>query len=246
MFSAKHAVNARRILFFVSLFFAPESARLDVAAQEPPVPVLRCDDAVTSHKGLGARIRCVIENPGEHEIFVLSSPFTLEGPSPPSEYIYKFSAGLRFENVLDYDRVTKGLARPILFKPYIHLTTEELSALLRVPAGRHASFSLAWEADGSFFFPDNGDWLLRPKLVFISAYHLRELETTDSLAPGCRENVVEKIAVGARKFEKEFVFHVRNFDPDDVYFMSDRCHDIISEKFEHVYSNDIRLTVQPK
>ena len=180
------------------------------------------------------RLDCVLSVGLDGDIFVLESPFVLEGPLGEDGYVYRLVSRDRWENTLEYGfpRVEK-LGGRILFKPTVYLSQEETGQLFKARAGESVSFAITLEPFEKELLEKSSRWLVRPKVVAVRESNLNALLTHEALAPDCRERVTR--ILGSDRAVPESV-GVRFPGPGPKQGV-DGCTEEISGAFEHIFSD---------
>lgn len=203
---------------------------------------LSCPSKVNAAAGTGVSLRCAVENSGALSALVLLEPASLEGPRSAKEfYLYTPIQWERFENVLQYEMSTKKtLDLPTMFHPVVHLRLPSLQHLARLRPGenRYVDFSWPLARDGSS--PDSGKWLVRVKLIYLAEDRRDQLLREGALPPVCQAALQR--TRNAPEFPKAATLSVARVGPRP--FLFDGCHDVISERFEHLTSNTLLLEVR--
>lgn len=184
-------------------------------------------------------ISCVVENASNDVLFLLASPFVLEGPKGGDKYFYKHTGGERIENTLEYGYPEAGaLGDRILIDPIVHLKNGDLPNLCRVES-QSKSRVIIDLADVAGFFKGSSQWNLRPKIVVAQGSHLRTLLQSSDLQDQCKANLGK--ALERECSEVEMAMAAAPWE--GIQYSDDGCLDRLSAQFEHVYASQIRLTL---
>jgi hypothetical protein len=218
------------------------------------------------------KISCTIQNRGRTSIYLLNEDPVLEGPRAPNvPYIYRCTGCGRYgrhENTLQYNRLEVGtLDLPVLFHPTIHLHLKDVKRLVRVEAGAKTDLKLTWQLE-RVQFPSVGEWLIQLKMIYLSADEAGDLLQKGALPPVCHAVLAQ--ALGASGMpqnplelvpfrEADVVFNLdakgKPIPNDPPVSPSPReskgsayngCYDVISERFQDVFSATWVLRVSEK
>ncbi|HKO57032.1 MAG TPA: hypothetical protein VJ276_14240 [Thermoanaerobaculia bacterium] len=210
-----------------------------VATEQKPA-ILTCrPDKVAFQQKVG--VQCVLTNLLDEPLLVMLRPPVAEGPTEPGRYyFYGHIFWHRYENVFQYDRTFMGsLDKPILGKPVVHLTSEVIQDLRQLPAKGCIQFAVRWNVPSSL--PRRTErWHARVKVIAISASRFASVVRKTS--PDCQLMASTfKKRVDGRPIELDVHYRVAT----DPSYNEDRCHDVISEAFEHIPSPPFRFTTTP-
>ena len=181
----------------------------------------------------GANVTCELVNGLAEPVLVPATPFVAEGPSG-KPYLYRFIFGERYEHVFQYDLAAHGtLDKPILVDPVIHLTSEAIRDLRWLPRNGRATVRIQWKGT-------DGKWLMRAKMVFVRLSRLKR--AMERVPSDCRTLAAGPLQRKDTLPVSPWSVHVRA--ASDPSYRYDRCHDVLSESFEHVASPEFRLTLK--
>ena len=207
-------------------------------------PSLSCNVHSDGSINTEIEITCVIENRSTTDIFVLTSPLTLEGPRSDQPLPRRHTNGDRYENILEYDRgVGKFHEEGILFDPWVIPTPEEISSMLKIPQGSVATLLVRWKVDNAIFTSSpEAWWTIRLKLVYLSESRLYSLRNDGHLKTACPERPLSQIESTLPAWLSPVQFMIREWKSGRGY-ESGLCDDALSLVFEHLYSNQISFTL---
>lgn len=191
----------------------------------------------------GKRLPCIVSGDYKDTIWLLMSPFALEGPLGGSNCKHFYVGGERVENTLEYGFPQVGrLGGPILFKPVAQIGDSALNMLLRVDPATEVRFSISLEDVPQEYFANSAEWIFRAKIVFVMTSALSDLISTGQLDRECSARIREVLASRPSK-GKDAEVATRLRLPYESAWHSDGCFDRITEEFEAVYSEDVLLAV---
>lgn len=200
--------------------------------------LLECTGEVAAEEH-DLRIDCELSNKDDYTYIMLSAPLFLEGPSKSDNYLYLFVGGERKENVLQYvPRAVGTLDLPVLAKPVIHLSHQDLNSLVRLDSGKKISFSVRW-ASGSDIVGSLGALLARVKMIVTPEQILNEMLEGTDLTVECKSHV----RINAVPTNKDgLVLSAIHWPKDEgVRHFDDGCRDRLAEVFRHLFSNAFLL-----
>lgn len=229
--------------------------------------LLSCPANAEARAGSAVKVSCTLQNLGKRSIYLLNQDPVLEGPRAPEvPYVYRCTGCGRYgrhENTLQYNKAEVGtLDLPILFHPTIHLRLKDLERLRKLGAGEKRDVQLSWQLDREQF-PLLGEWLTQLKLIYLPASEATDLLRRD-LSPICRAVLRRALDKGDGHSPLKLVpFRepdtLSNFDaagnqipnkpPSSPAPSKSRgvayngCQDVISERFQDVFSNVWKLKV---
>ncbi len=217
-----------------------------VGEDVPPTeePSLSCGVSIHDSIDTEVILTCTIQNPCTTDIFVLTSPLTLEGPRSDQPLPRRHTSGDRYENVFEYDRGVGNLQEEgVLFDPWVIPTPEEISAMLKVAGGQTASLSVNWKP-GSALFKASPEmwWIIRIKLIYLSESRLNSLRNDDQLRAACPGRPLKEIETTLRTWSSTVPFKTREWREGRGY-ESGLCDDALSLIFEHLYSNQMTFNL---
>jgi hypothetical protein len=189
------------------------------------------------HSGATLAFSCDFINRGSETLYVLAADPILEGPGKEvADYFFLPPGGKRFENVLQYHKREVGnLDFPILFHSTIHLRLSDLSHLREVETKKSVRLTILWTPLGSDR-PGRGDWIGRVKLLYLSQTSALQLVRQAKLPPVCK-GAFSRSLQNARQNGKVSLTAIK--PGKDRNFAYDGCRDIISERFEYLFSNTV-------
>lgn len=207
--------------------------------QVSSAPRVTCPALVPAVKGQTATLPCVVVNTSGKTLYLLAEPFTLEGPKRASDpYIYFAVAGERIENVLRFDRNPHW---GILIKPAVHIERSSLRRLVRIEPEATMRLAVLWEIPSDATYPSLGDWVAQLKIVFLDEAKLTELGANPALSPSCRSDLLSGVKGAAENSSLE----LKTTRPKPgARYEYDGCRDVISEAFQHAFSDRIKLRVK--
>ena len=182
----------------------------------------------------GANVTCELVNGLAEPVLVPATPFVAEGPAAGKHYIYRFIFGERYEHVFQYDLAAHGtLDKPILFEPTIHLTSEAIRDLRWLPPNGRVTIRIEWKGM-------DGKWRALAKMIFVRRSRLER--AMEHVPADCRALAAVPLQRKAALPASPWSVHDRS--ASDPSYVFDRCHDVLSESFEHVASPEFRLTLK--
>ncbi len=226
----------------LSVISAAVTAGKDLPA--PQKPSLLCAVSTHGSSNAEATLTCTIGNSCTTDIFVLTSPLTLEGPRSDQSLPRRHTSGDRYENVFEYDRGVVNLQHEgVIFDPWVIPTPEEMSAMLRVAEGQTVSFTVSW-SPGSDSLPAATEmwWTIRIKLVYLAESRLNSLRDDEQLIATCPGIPFKKIEAELRPWSAPVSFMTRKWKEGRGY-EAGLCDDALSLVFDHLYSNQMSFNI---
>jgi hypothetical protein len=226
LFQRQHLAKCIWILWMFSVSLSRAST---------PEATIKCSPVEDFRKHLKV-VTCQIENKGESPFYLLLDDFVLEGPATSgSDYLYMPLGGLRYENVLHYYQKEFGE----LFHPRVTVDLKKLARLALLDKRSSREITINWlivEGEN----PRRGKWKARISLLYLTRANVNELLRQGSLPPVCRR--ILSTAVDAAGHSS--IYSLRAYRPvGRREFLNDGCHDVISERFDHLFSNRFEVNL---
>jgi hypothetical protein len=186
------------------------------------------------------KLECDLSNDTNTDIFVLSSPLTLEGQLEDEDYVYRFSAGERFENVLEFRRgVWENISRGGLFHLAVDVQKNELQSLWKIPKNKSGEI-IVFLSDETIKNFDRESWTFIVKIVFATRRSLEAISSRVGFSGECRHFVLESIS-RARFGDGKMRIGMRS-PPGGTRYTDGSCLNRASWGFNHLYSNVVVLS----
>ena len=210
------------------------------ASGTPPTVRLDCKEGAKASMGRQINISCRVKNDGSEDVYVLADDLVLEGPKKGEYYFYVPIGWERFENVLQYNSPSAGLDLPTLFHPTAHISFEQMKRLVILPAKSALEVDVVWTLSPESKYLDKGKWLLKVKLVFLTASRALALLKDNGLTSACRQKFAESVSLSSKG--RLLALKVRR-SSGAAGWHYDGCQDLISENFNHLYSKPLTIQV---
>lgn len=206
---------------------------VSLARASTPEATIKCSPAEDSRNHL--KVSCWVVNTGDAPFYLLLDDFVLEGPARNiSEYLYMPLGGLRFENVFHYYQKEFGE----LFHPRVTVDLKKLTRLALLDRGSTREFTIDWRpVEGE---TPRGKWTARISLLYLTRANANVLLRQGHLPPVCRRLLSKALKAAGHSSIRSLRAH-RPIGKRE--FLNDGCHDVISEKFGHLFSSrfEVRL-----
>jgi hypothetical protein len=201
------------------------------------LPELLCQAGTPERAAEGGLLVCSLVVPESSNWFLLTSSAFGEGPAgEESQYLYRYIAGDRLENVLQFlPGAGRDLRLPILLKPSIALQLDDLSRFVRVGKGTTAKVSLIWVPSVSGSSIRN--WTMRLKLVLVEESAVRKA-LADLRSRACKGSLM-RLLVQQRQLEQIRLHATVDMRPPSL--PEDECSKLLSKLARHVVSNSLEL-----
>ena len=194
------------------------------------------------HGTLAMEMTCTFSNSGLSDALLLADPPIIEGPRDDELYLRMSIGYQRYQNMIEYHPATiEALDRSTQLHPFVLIDIDQ-AHFVRVSPMREIDleFKYAPPIEENLF--KSGEWLIRAKVM--AAYE-------EILAPGrlgaeisfeCEERL-EAATRGAKKFRDGALELPAKRRGKGGASVINGCDEIISEKFQHIFSEDILFSV---